>query len=470
MRWSLLFGNFVIGCGVMVVVGTLTDIARSLDVSVAVAGQLVAAAAIVMCFGAPLLAGWVGALDRRKLLAASLAWYALGHALCALVPSYAGLLPMRAATVLGAAVFTPQAAAAIGAMTPPEERGGAITFIFIGWSVASVAGMPISAWLGDAFGWRSAFFAVAALGAIAAAWVLASVPAGVRPATLTRAAWRAAFASPVLMAIVMVTALAGAGQFTLFSYFAPYFKSVLGATTGEVTLLFVWFGVFGVIGNALASRYVDRLGAGRAVGFALVLMAVSLLGLAVATGGIGAALVLVPWALACFSTQSMQQARLGSAAPDAGAGVDGAEHVGDLPRPGGRRLERRLADRAPRLCASQHRWRRLAARGDRPQRVGKPRPRHRAMSDPASGNGDSATAAASAEATTGARPASNGELFVAFTRRVSGSWPAGASLRSTPRWSSAGQPGSARALWPRPWVCRRAVSTTASSSLRPAPS
>ena len=124
-----------------------------------VAGQLVAAAAIVMCFGAPLLAGWVGALDRRKLLAASLAWYAIGHALSALMPSYAALLPMRAVTVLGAAVFTPQAAAAIGAMTPPAERGGAITFIFIGWSVASVIGMPMSAWLGDAFGWRSAFFA-----------------------------------------------------------------------------------------------------------------------------------------------------------------------------------------------------------------------------------------------------------------------------------------------------------------------
>jgi predicted MFS family arabinose efflux permease len=315
VRWSLLFGNFVIGCGVMVVVGTLTDISRSLDVSVSVAGQLVAVAAVVMCFGAPLLAGWVGALDRRKLLAASLAWYALGHGLCALMPSYAALLPMRALTVLGAAVFTPQAAAAIGAMTPPAERGGAITFIFIGWSIASVVGMPASAWLGDSFGWRSAFFAIAALGAVAAVWVLATVPENVRPATLTLAAWRATFSNPVLMAMVLVTALAGAGQFTLFSYFVPYFKNVVGAGTNEVTLLFVWFGVFGVIGNALASRYVDRFGADRAVGFALVLMAVSLLAWPLATTGIAAALVLVPWALACFSTQSMQQARLGAAAP-----------------------------------------------------------------------------------------------------------------------------------------------------------
>jgi predicted MFS family arabinose efflux permease len=175
--------------------------------------------------------------------------------------------------------------------------------------------MPMSAWLGDAFGWRSAFFAIAALGAVAAVWVLATVPANVRPATLTLAAWRSAFADPVLMAMVFVTALAGAGQFTLFSYIAPYFKTVIGASSNEVTLLFVWFGVFGVIGNALASRYVDRFGADHAVGFSLVLMAVSLLAFPWATTGILAAAVLVPWALACFSTQSMQQARLGAAAP-----------------------------------------------------------------------------------------------------------------------------------------------------------
>ena len=315
VRWSLLFGNFVIGCGVMAVVGTLVDIARSLAVSIAVAGQLVAAAAVVMCFGAPLLARWIGAVDRRKLLAGALAWYAVGHALSAVAPDYATLLPIRALTVLGAAAFTPQAAAAIGAMSAPEHRGRDITFIFIGWSVASVVGIPASAWLGDTFGWRSAFFAVAALGAIGAAWVWATMPARVRPVPLPRGAWRGVFGDRVLMAMVFVTALSGAGQFTLFSYFAPYFKHAIGASTGEVTLLFVWFGVFGVIGNTLASKYVDRVGADRAVGFALGLMALSLLAWPFAASVATLAIVIVPWALGCFSSQSMQQARLGAAAP-----------------------------------------------------------------------------------------------------------------------------------------------------------
>jgi predicted MFS family arabinose efflux permease len=134
-RWALMYGNFVIGCGVMVVAGSLNDLVRSLQVSVAVGGQLIAIAAAMMAFGAPLLAAWVGGFDRRRLLAFSLVWYALGHALSALAPNYAVLTPIRAASVLAAAVFTPQAAAAIGWLAPPAERGRAITFVFLGWSI-----------------------------------------------------------------------------------------------------------------------------------------------------------------------------------------------------------------------------------------------------------------------------------------------------------------------------------------------
>ncbi|HJW12854.1 MAG TPA: MFS transporter [Albitalea sp.] len=314
-RWSLLFGNFAIGCGVMVVPGTLNDLSRSLAVSVSLAGQLIAIAAAVMCFGAPLLAGWVSGFDRRRLLSASLLWYAAGHALCIAMPSYASLWPLRALTVLGAAVFTPQAAAAIGFMTPPEQRGRAITFIFLGWSLASVAGMPLASWLGESYGWRVAFAAIAGLSVLGAAWVYAALPDGVKPAALSLRAWKDAFTHPVLMAMVAVTALQSAGQFTLFSYFAPLYKQTLGASPAQVSLLFGWFGMFGLAGNLLLSRHIDRVGAARAVAAMLALMAMSMLLWPLGASVTATALVLVPWGLGCFAANSAQQARLGQAAP-----------------------------------------------------------------------------------------------------------------------------------------------------------
>lgn len=314
-RWSLLAGNFAIGCGVMVTAGSLNDLVRSLHVSVAVGGQLITAAAVVMAAGAPLLAAAVAGWDRRRLLALSLVWYAAGHALCALMPGYAGLLPVRAATVLGAAVFTPQAAAAIGVMMPPEQRGRAITFIFIGWSLASVLGMPMSSWVAETAGWRWAFALVAALSAAAALWVWRTLPDGIRPAALDRAAWRRTLTHPLLMGVVGVTALSAAGQFTLFSYMAPYYGQVLQATPAQIGLLFMWFGAMGLAGNVVVSRVIDRVGAATCVTAMLGAMALTMLLWPLARTPLAVAAVLVPWALGCFSSNSAQQARLAAAAP-----------------------------------------------------------------------------------------------------------------------------------------------------------
>ena len=315
VRWALLFGNFVIGCGLMVVPGTLNDLAQSLHISIALAGQLFAVGAAAVCFGAPLLAGWVSGFDRRKLLALSLLGYAVGHALCAALPSYAALLPIRAVTMLGAAVFTPQAGAAIGYMSPPEHRGRAIAFIFIGWSLASVLGLPLSNWIGETFGWRYAFSVIAALSLIAAVWVHAAMPDGVRPAAISFAAWKQAFRTPSLMAIVAVTFLFGAGQFTLFAYFTPYFRDVLHTSTEQSSLLLVWFGVCGLIGNLALARFIDRVGAHVAATAMVGLMVLSFLIWPFASGIVGIGLAMAPWAFGCFSSNSAQQARLSAAAP-----------------------------------------------------------------------------------------------------------------------------------------------------------
>jgi predicted MFS family arabinose efflux permease len=319
--WALLAGNFAIGCGVMVAPGSLNDLVRSLGVSVAVGGQLITAAAAAMAFGAPLLAAVLGGWDRRRLLTLTLLWFAAGHLLCAAMPHYTALLPVRALTVLGAAVFTPQAAAAIGHMSAPEARGRAITFVFLGWSLSSVLGMPLHAYVAETFGWRWAFVLVALISLACALAVWRTLPAGVRPAALSLASWHRILTQPVLLAIPVVTALSGAGQFTLFSYFAPYVRQQLGATAAQTSLLFMCFGAFGLAGNVAVARLIDRTGADRAVTGALAGMALSLLLWPLAASVAAVALVMVPWALGCFSSNSAQQARAGIAAPALAPGL-----------------------------------------------------------------------------------------------------------------------------------------------------
>jgi predicted MFS family arabinose efflux permease len=314
--WPLLFGNFVIGTGVMVVPGTLNELSESLQVSVSSAGQLISSGAFMMAVAAPLFAALAAGWDRRRLLALSLLWFGLLHAACALIDTLAGLLPLRVLSLVAPAIFTPQAAASVGLLVPLEQRGRAITFIFLGWSVASVVGMPIASFIGGTLGWRSAFLMVAVMSIVGAAWVWRTLPTGIRPPALSRAAWMQTLRSPALMLCVGVTVLSAAGQFVLFSYFAPYWHHQLNATPGDLSLLFLAFGVAGLLGNVLMMRYIGRLGVDRAVMLGLGGIAISLLAWPLGVTLWTTVLVCIPWALGCFSSNSAQQARLVGLAPD----------------------------------------------------------------------------------------------------------------------------------------------------------
>ncbi|HEX6017263.1 MAG TPA: MFS transporter [Burkholderiaceae bacterium] len=314
-RWALLGGNFAIACGVMAPSGVMNDLVDSLQVSAAVAGQLITIGAIVLALSAPLLAAWVTDSDRRRLLVLWLLWYAVGHLLAALSPDFTTLAIVRTITLLGAAVFTPQAGAAIAVMAPPHARGHAITFVFLGWAVASVLGLPLHAYVSEAFGWRVAVGGVGVLSALAAVWVWRVMPDGVRPAALSRAQWRSVFTDPVLMAVVVVTVLTGAAQFTLFSYMAPYFRQELGANAAQIAAVFMVFGVVGLAASAVVTRVIDHFGPARMVALLMLGMAASFVLWPFAHTVAAMALAIVPWALGCFAAQSSQHARLTSLAP-----------------------------------------------------------------------------------------------------------------------------------------------------------
>lgn len=314
--WPLMFGNFVVATGVMMVTGILTEVSTSLNVSIATAGQLISTSALLTCLGAPLFAAWVAGWDRQKLLTASLLWYSVLHALAAGSAQFSTLLGWRAMAMAGAAIFTPQAASCVGLLVPAEQRGRAITFIFLGWSIASVLGTPLGAWLSGTWGWRYAFGLISLLSLISATWLWRSLPKGIVPVPLSRAAWFTTLSSRTLMLTVSVTLVSAAGQFILFSYLAPYLKNNAGASTTTLSLLLLLYGLCGFIGNATMARHIDRIGPSRSVMLSLGCMAC---GLALWPWGHSPAwlaLAFLPWGLGVFSANSAQQARLVQLAPD----------------------------------------------------------------------------------------------------------------------------------------------------------
>lgn len=309
--WSLLAANFVIGTGVLLPVGLLDQLSRELGVSIPTAGLLLTVGGAVIAIGAPLAAAVTSRIDRQALLVAGLGLYAAGHAISALAPGFMVLLVTRALMIIAAGIVTPQAAATIGAMVPPDRRSAAISFVFLGWSMAMVAGMPAASLIGDHWGWRAAYAVAAILSALVLAAILVTIPKGIRVAPLSLASWRQALGDPALVLVLLVTALNSASQFILFGYLKPYFAFALAATPGTIALLLAWQGVWGVVGNFAASRVVGRLGEAPTVLVGLLSMTIGLALIGVAGATLPALLLgILLWGSGSFSANSIQQARL----------------------------------------------------------------------------------------------------------------------------------------------------------------
>lgn len=312
----LCFGNFVIGTGTLIVPGMLPAIARGLDVSVPVAAQLITAFAFTVCISAPPLAAVTARFDRRNLLVAVQLLFAAGHFASAFASGMDGLMALRVLSSAGAALFTAQAASTAALLVPPERRGGAIAFVFLGWSIASVVGMPAGAYVSETLGWPAGFAMVAAGSLAAAAALRLTIPAGLVVARISGAMWAALFRNRRLLLTVGVTAIQAAAQFTLLSFLVPSLKTLFGATPETVSLMLVILGVTGVIGNVVGARLIDRVGAAQVLLYGVgSMLAAHVLWLFAPGSWLLLATVLVLWGLGCFSTNSAQQARLVSISP-----------------------------------------------------------------------------------------------------------------------------------------------------------
>ncbi len=314
---AFLFGNFVIGTGVMLVPGLLIVLSTDLGATVPQTALLITIAAIGMCIGSPVLATLTSRVDRRTLLTGSIGLYAVGHALCAFAPNLTMLIIVRSVTMMGAAVFTPQAAATLGLVIAPERRGAAITGIFLGWSVASVFGSPAAAWLGAHIGWRSTFVVFSAICVVGVIWVWRVVPSGLHGASLSRDAWLRVLKHPALIAILLVTAASASGQFTTFAYIAPFIGFLLDSSPNTLSLALIMFGAAGIVGNLWASRRIGRAGAASNVAISLMSMCIGMVVLAVAGSWLIAFVVgTLAWGAGIFANNSSQQARLVMASPE----------------------------------------------------------------------------------------------------------------------------------------------------------
>jgi DHA1 family inner membrane transport protein len=173
--FALSLAAFAIGTTEFIIAGLLPDLSASFGVSIPTAGLLVTAYAVAVAIGGPVLALLTARLPRKPMIVGLLAVFTLGQAFCALAPSYPLLMAARIFVACGHGLFYGIASVAAADLVPKEKRGAALALFLGGITVANVLGVPAGTAIGNAFGWRWAFWAIGGFGLAAAllvAWLL----------------------------------------------------------------------------------------------------------------------------------------------------------------------------------------------------------------------------------------------------------------------------------------------------------
>lgn len=317
----LALGSFAVGTEGFMIAGLLPRIAADLGVSISDAGHLVTVFGIVYAIGSPVIAVLTGGIERKRLLLGALAAFALGNLLAAWSPGFLGLLGSRALLALTAGTFMPAAVAYAATTVAPERRGQAISLVYTGFTLALVIGVPLGSMLGAAFGWRSTFIGIAALAVLSGigiALALHKLPGAAAVGLRTRIA---AARTPGVPAILLLTIIALAGAFSVFTYFAPLLRDAFGIGERGVAVFLLIFGAAAFFGNLGGGYIADHVAPRRALALisgvlGLAFVAIPLTASLPQGWAVPAlAVAIIVWGALGWAFMPIQQARLAAAAP-----------------------------------------------------------------------------------------------------------------------------------------------------------
>ncbi|MEU5327785.1 Cmx/CmrA family chloramphenicol efflux MFS transporter [Streptomyces parvus] len=253
---------FAQGTSEFMLSGLLSGIAADLGVSLSAAGLLTSAFAVGMVVGAPLMALFSRAWPRRRALLLFLAVFVAVHAVGALTPGYGVLLATRFVGALANAGFWAVALSTAVAMVPDRLKGRAAAVVVGGVTIACVVGVPAGAVLGERWGWRSAFWAVAIVSLPAFLAVLRTVPGGrggtdVGADPVSVRDELRVLTGPRLRPVLLTMALVQGATFCAFSYLEPLLTRETGLGAEWVPVSLALFGAGAFAGVTVAGRFAD---------------------------------------------------------------------------------------------------------------------------------------------------------------------------------------------------------------------
>ncbi|WP_353195665.1 MFS transporter [Parapedobacter defluvii] len=273
---SLLFGGLGIGITEFVMMGLLEDIAQDLGIDIPTAGHLIAAYAMGVVIGAPLLVVIAGKYPAKRILLGLMVLFTLFNAFTAFAPDYYSLLISRVLAGLPHGAFFGVGSVVASRLAKPGKEAQAISIMFAGLTIANLIGVPLGTYIGHHFIWRYSFAIVVLVGILTLLslklW-MPDMPAKQAGSVKTQLRF---FRRQEAWLIIGMIAIGTGGLFSWYSYISPLMTKVAGFSESSMTYILMLAGVGMFIGNLLGGRLADLVSPAKASLILLSAMAAAL--------------------------------------------------------------------------------------------------------------------------------------------------------------------------------------------------
>jgi DHA1 family inner membrane transport protein len=255
---ALSIGGFAIGTTEFATMSLLRYFARDQHNDEPPAGHVISAYALGVVVGAPIIAVLAARLPRRTLLIGLMLMFALANALSALAPNYPTMLAFRFMSGLPHGAYFGIAALVAASLVPAERRTQAVGRVLLGLTVATIVGVPLANWLGQAVGWRWAFGIVTALSLTCASMVAIFAPADRPDTSASPLRELRALRNLQVWLTLAIGAIGFGGLFAVYTYLGSTLIDVTRLSPAVAPFIFAAFGVGMTAGNLIVPRFADR--------------------------------------------------------------------------------------------------------------------------------------------------------------------------------------------------------------------
>ncbi|MBP2615747.1 MFS transporter [Chryseobacterium jejuense] len=274
----LAIGGLGIGTTEFTVMGLLPDIAKTLEITIPQAGHLIAAYAMGVVIGAPILIGYSVKYPPKKVLIAFMILFTLFNGLSAIAPNYGTMLIIRFMSGLPHGAFFGVGTVVAAKMGGKGKEAFYISMMFTGLTVANLVMVPLVTYIGHTFHWRLYFAIVALIGVFALLFLKLWLPA-IEANQNTHFMDELKFLKKKQSWLVLaITAIGFGGLFTWLSYITPLMTVISGVESSQMAYVMVLAGAGMVVGNLAGGIISDKLGPEKTCALLIFLMMISLVG------------------------------------------------------------------------------------------------------------------------------------------------------------------------------------------------